>query len=65
MFSFMGKGTGIVIPKAIIQEYGIRMNYCLEIVMKKVLRGDQSVEVFPKREVFDYYPDGFEKVSMK
>jgi hypothetical protein len=64
-FSFFKKNTGIIVPKAIIQEYGIRTNYYLEIVMKKITKGDQTIDVFPKREVFESYPAGFEKVSMK
>lgn len=66
VFSFFEKNNaGVIVPKAIIQEYGIRTNYYLEIVMKKVIAGEQTIEVFPKREVFEYYPAGFEKVSMK
>jgi hypothetical protein len=65
MLSPFNKTAGIIVPKEIIQDYGIRMNYFLEIVMKKVIRGEQSIDVFAKREVFEHYPTGFEKVAMK
>lgn len=63
--SLFKKSAGVVVPKDLTQEYGIRSNYYLEIVMKKVTRGEQSIDVFAKREVFEYYPAGFEKVAMK
>lgn len=59
------RDTGIVIPKSITQEYGIRMDNYVEIVMKKVIKGDQTIDVFPQREVFEHYPSGFDKVAMK
>lgn len=66
IFSFFdNKNVGIVVPKAIVQEYGIRTNYYLEIIMKKVTKAGQTIDVFPKREVFEYCPTGFEKILMK
>jgi len=57
-----GLGTGIIVPKRITQQYGIRTSYYLEVVLKKVIRIEEELDIFPKREVFEHYPFGFEKI---
>ncbi|MEX2704096.1 MAG: hypothetical protein Q6352_002360 [Candidatus Freyrarchaeum guaymaensis] len=56
-------GTGILVPKQITQEFGIRMNHYLEAILKKVIKDEEEIEIFPKREVFEHYPVGFERKS--
>jgi hypothetical protein len=55
-------GTGILVPKQIVQEFGIRMNHYIEAILKKVIKGKEEIEIFPKREVFEHYPAGFERI---
>lgn len=48
--------AAIKIPKTIIQKYGIRLNYYLEILLLSVNKGNENIEIFPQREVFDRNP---------
>lgn len=56
------RGTGVIIPKQITQEFGIRMDHYLEAILKKIIKKGQEIEIFPKRDVFEHYPLGFEKI---
>ena len=53
-------GTGITIPKQITQQFGIRMNHYIEALLKKVIKDEETVDIFPERKVFEHYPIGFE-----
>lgn len=53
-------GTGVIIPKEITQKFGIRMNHYLEVILKKVTKKGQEIEIFPEREVFEHVPLGFQ-----
>jgi hypothetical protein len=55
-------GTGILVPKQITQEFGIRMDHYIEAILKKVIKDGKEIEIFPRREVFEHYPIGFERV---
>jgi hypothetical protein len=57
-----GLGTGVLVPKQITQEFGIRMNHYIETILKKVIKDGEEIEIFPRREVFEHYPIGFERV---
>ena len=59
------RGTGVKVPKTITQKYGIRPNHYLEVVLKSVRKGSETIEIFPKREVFEHFPKGFESVPEK
>lgn len=56
-----GLGTGAIIPKKITQQFGVRLNHYIEGVLKKVIKDEQTIDVFPKREVFEHYPFGFDR----
>lgn len=56
-----GLGTGIIVPKEVTQQFGIRMNHYLEVILKKVIRDGEEIDIFPEREVFEHYPIGFER----
>lgn len=55
-----GMGTGIIVPKEITQRFGIRMNQYLEVILKKIIKDDQEIDIFPEREVFEHYPTELE-----
>jgi hypothetical protein len=56
------RGTGVKVPKEITQKYGIRTSHYMEAVLKSVKKGGTSTDIFPKREVFEHYPAGFDSV---
>ena len=55
-----GKGTGILVPKEISQQFGLRMSHYLEVVLKKVIKNGREIDIFPGRDVFEHYPRGFQ-----
>jgi len=58
-------GTGIIVPKEITQQFGIRMDYYFEVFLKKAVKKKKEIDIFPEREVFDHYPAGFERKLKK
>ncbi|HZD43113.1 MAG TPA: hypothetical protein VE134_03565 [Methanomicrobiales archaeon] len=60
-----GKVDGIVVPKELVQEYGIRSNHFIEVVLEKVVKGEKETNIFPNREVFEQHPSGFSKSTKK
>ena len=56
-----GLGTGIIVSKEVTQRFEIRINHYLEVILKKVIRDGEEIDIFPKRDVFEHYSIGFER----
>lgn len=47
-YSMLGwTGTGVVIPEPIVEEFGIRMDHYLEVILHKVKRGEEETAIYP------------------
>ena len=59
------RGTGVVIPKQITQSYGIRKEHYLEVILEKVEKKGEEIEIFPKRMVEEHFPAGWQEEKKK
>lgn len=47
-YSMLGwTGTGVVIPEAMVEEFGIQMDHYLEVILHKVKRGEEETAIYP------------------
>lgn len=47
-YSLLGwTGTGVVIPEAIVEEFGIRPGHYLEVILHKVKRDGRETPIYP------------------
>lgn len=48
--------NAMIIPRNIARTYGVKMDHRLQVVLEKIEKAGEEIDIYPKRMVEDFFP---------